>query len=72
VVLHGREAELSLARGGEYALAWWVAPLDAREEVTFRIDGSPVSLEIPSEPGRHTIGVEFPMTAFQARVDSGR
>lgn len=72
VALEGRGAELSLARGGAYSLAWWVAPLDAREEVTYRIDGSPAALEIPSEPGLHTLRVEFPMPAFQARVNSTR
>jgi len=72
VILDRRAAEFPLARGGKYALAWWVSPLDARREVTFRIDGSPAALEIPSEPGRHTIGVEFPMTDFLERVDSSR
>jgi len=72
VAVEGREASLALARGGSYTVAWWVTPHDAREEVTFRIDGAPVGLEIPAEPGRHPNALEFPMRAFQERVNSRR
>lgn len=72
VELTGREAELALARGGAYSVAWWLAPVDVRRAITIRLDGSPALVEIPGEPGRHPIKVDFPMEAFLEREASSR
>ncbi len=68
----GREAELALARGGAYSVAWWLAPVDVRRAITIRLDGVPAVVEIPAEPGRHRLSLDFPMEAFLEREASSR
>jgi len=48
-------------------VAWWLAPVYVRRAITIRLDGSPALVEIPGEPGRHPIKVDFPMEAFLER-----
>jgi len=72
VEVKDRGAELALARGGVYAAAWWLAPVDPRRAITLRLEGSPATVEVPSEPGRHPVKLDFPMEAFLEREASSR
>lgn len=62
--------ELALARGGTYELAWWIMPWDAKREVTMRFEAP--NVEVPADPGRHRVVVEFPMEAFLEREAAAR
>ncbi|MDG1048906.1 MAG: hypothetical protein P8R46_01740 [Planctomycetota bacterium] len=72
VEIDGRGAELSLARGGTFEIAWWVVSTDPREEVSMRLQGQPSEVEVPPGPGRHRIAVDFPVDDFLERAASGR
>lgn len=72
VEIDGRGAELSLARGGTFEIAWWVVSTDPREGVSMRLQGQPSEVEVPPRPGRHRIAVDFPLDDFLERAASGR